>query len=483
MPGYIEDRWFRKGPADPKTNKPTREKTARHGKGMRYKVTGIPGVRARSFPDKQLAEARAWLAKAEHESRAGEFIDPRAGNLTLRQYIEDHWWPSLTADPATLETIKGRVWGHIIPHIGELTLRQIKVSTLRTWLKTLESSISPGTANATWGYLSNILEYAIDDERLSKNPCKAKTISPPKMPARKARAWSAQRVSAVRAALQPRFQILIDIGVGVGLRQGEAFGLAAEDIDEEAGVIRVRRQVKRVAGKLVFAPPKGNKEREVPLPGHLAARIRAYRKEFPSRRVTLPWKDPRPPQTKLEAQERAPRTHHLLVTNTGDGAIRAWSWNQHYWKKALAAAGVIPPPPPREKGSKANIAYGPTREHGYHSLRHTFASVQLDARESVVSVSRWMGHGDPSITLRVYAHFMPEADGRGRAAMDAWFESLPEANLKKISPDPPQGVNLPGEDEVQASESGGDEPQQGRSEAVLRDSSHQAELPILAGQS
>ncbi|WP_157851314.1 MULTISPECIES: hypothetical protein [Streptomyces] len=48
--------------------------------------------------------------------------------------------------------------------------------------------------------------------------------------------------------------------------------------------------------------------------------------------------------------------------------------------------------------------------------------MQLDARESVVSVSKWLGHSDPSITLKIYAHMMPEADGRGRAAMDAWFE-------------------------------------------------------------
>ncbi|MFC9619513.1 hypothetical protein ACFTXM_05820 [Streptomyces sp. NPDC056930] len=71
-------------------------------------------------------------------------------------------------------------------------------------------------------------------------------------------------------------------------------------------------------------------------------------------------------------------------------------------------------------------------------MRHTYASVQLDARESVVSVSKWLGHADPAITLRVYAHFMPEADGRGRAAMDAWFEDATEADSQKISPDSPQ---------------------------------------------
>jgi integrase len=47
----------------------------------------------------------------------------------------------------------------------------------------------------------------------------------------------------------------------------------------------------------------------------------------------------------------------------------------------------------------------------------------LDAREPIVAVSNWLGHADASITLRIYAHMLPEADGRGRAAMDAWFKA------------------------------------------------------------
>ncbi|MGW1696496.1 tyrosine-type recombinase/integrase [Streptomyces sp. NPDC002399] len=375
----------------------------------------------------------------------GEFIDPRDGNISLRDYVETHWWPALKADPATPETIKGRVWTHILPHLGEAKLRDIKVGTLRIWLEELEKSVAPGTANAVWGYLSNILAYAIENERISRNPCKAKTIKPPTVPEQKARAWTRPRVMAVRSELHPRYQILVDIGVGAGLRQGEAFGLDAdEDIDEAAGVIHVRRQVKRVAGKLVFGPPKGRKERTTPLPVYLAAQIRAHRKAFPAQRVTLPWQDPRQPTTKREAEERAPRTHNLLVTNVGGGAVRVWSWNQHYWKKALAAAGVIAAPEARPKGSNANLAYGDTREFGFHAMRHTYASVQLDARESVVSVSKWLGHADPAITLRVYAHFMPEADGRGRAAMDAWFEGATEADSQKISPDSPRAPSSGG---------------------------------------
>ncbi|MFF1900082.1 MULTISPECIES: integrase [unclassified Streptomyces] len=54
-------------------------------------------------------------------------------------------------------------------------------------------------------------------------------------------------------------------------------------------------------------------------------------------------------------------------------------------------------------------------------LRHTYASVQLKAGESIVSVSQWLGHSSAKITLDNYAHFMPGAGRRGLAAMDSWL--------------------------------------------------------------
>lgn len=439
MPGYIEDRWYKKD-ASGKHAIPTE----RHGKGKRYKVAGVPGVRARSFPDKQKKAAEAWLAKAQAESARDEFIDPRDGNMLLREYVEKHWWPSRTGDPATLETVSRRVRNQILPYLGSLPLRQIKVASLRQWLKELEGVISPGTAVAAWGYLNNILDCAVDDERIRKNPCRATTIKAPSKPPTKARAWSRERVAAVQAALPAMYRILVDIGVGAGLRHGEALGLSEDDVDFEAGVLHVRRQIRSVGGKLVFSLPKGNKTRVVPLSGFLAARIREHVAAFPPVAVTLPWKDPRPPQTKVEAKERAPQTHRLLVANRNASAVRANMWNENHWKRALAAAGIIPEPEKvkRKTGRGHRLVYQSAHEHGFHCLRHTYASVQLDSRENPVAVSKWLGHADAAITLRVYGHFLPDADGRGRQAMDAWFTAgtVPSA---ESSPDAPQPSDSP----------------------------------------
>ncbi|MFF4644903.1 tyrosine-type recombinase/integrase [Streptomyces sp. NPDC001389] len=428
MPGYIEDRWYTKRP-DPQTGE--KRQTARHGSGKRYRVAGIPGVKDRSFDRLTGPQgANAWLAKAQHQAASGEFVDPRRGAMLLERYITDEWWPGQTyEDPGTRRTVKGRVWNHIIPHLGSVPLNAVKTPQLRTWLATLKTGLGPGTVSEAWGYLSAILQSAVDDERITKNYCRAQTtVRPPGRPEVRPRAWDKDTVLAVQKALPERFMAMVDLGVGAGLRQGEVFGLAVEDIDTAAGVIHVRRQVKKIGSRLVFALPKNRKTRVVPIPPYLVRAVQDHSTRFPPRPVTLPWGDPDPGETEKEIKARAPQTFTLIFTGPMGGAVRRDSWDTRAWKPALAAAGLIPAPARSRKPIKSRpnvqrtyLKYEESREHGFHALRHTFTSVQLDAREPIVAVSKWLGHKDASITLKIYAHMMPEADGRGRSAMEAWF--------------------------------------------------------------
>ena len=48
-----------------------------------------------------------------------------------------------------------------------------------------------------------------------------------------------------------------------------------------------------------------------------------------------------------------------------------------------------------------------------HALRHFFASVLLDAGESIKAVSEYLGHTRmPGFTLRTYTHLMPASDAQ-----------------------------------------------------------------------
>ncbi|MDJ1132430.1 tyrosine-type recombinase/integrase [Streptomyces iconiensis] len=422
MAGYIEDRWLKKRP-----NKETgkRERTTLYGSNTkRYRVCGIPGVRRKSF--ETIDAAKRWKAKAEHETNTGDFLDPARGAMTLRTYIRTEYLPNRpSGDPGTAATVRSRL-DHVDTLLGDQRLAALKAPELRGFIKDLEPRLGPATTHEVWGYLSAVLQHAVDDERIRKNPCKTKTVVLPVVPERRVQPWARDRIRLVRASLAPRYRATVDVGVGVGMRQGEVFGLAEGDIDDAAEVIHVRRQVKKLGAKLVFALPKGQKTRTVPASAHVRRRLREHIAAFPPVEITLPWGDSAPPQTERDTKERAPQTYRLLFTTPSGTALRRDSWNLRQWKPALAAAGVIPPPETVRQGKRQRPVkkYAEAREDGFHVLRHTFASVQLHARETIVAVSKWLGHKDPAITLRIYAHMMPEADGRGRAAMDDWFQDL-----------------------------------------------------------
>jgi integrase len=114
-------------------------------------------------------------------------------------------------------------------------------------------------------------------------------VRKPKADARKIVPWTSEWVVGVRAALPDRYQIVASLGAGAGLRQGEIFGLAPDDVDLNAETIMVGRQIKLSYGnRPYFALPKGRKAREVPLPPSLRQVPEEYLDLFPPRAVTLP---------------------------------------------------------------------------------------------------------------------------------------------------------------------------------------------------
>ncbi|GAA1294145.1 tyrosine-type recombinase/integrase [Streptomyces javensis] len=62
-----------------------------------------------------------------------------------------------------------------------------------------------------------------------------------------------------------------------------------------------------------------------------------------------------------------------------------------------------------------------------HALRHAYASVLLDAGESVKALSEYLGHSDPGFTLRTYTHLLLSSEARTRKAIDdAFSEAEPQ---------------------------------------------------------
>ncbi|MGW3183864.1 tyrosine-type recombinase/integrase [Kitasatospora sp. NPDC001119] len=406
MAGHVQDRWYKteKGP----DGKPHRVRTDRYSTGKRYRARyeGPDGrEKSKSFPDRQKRQAEIWLIETEADMSRGQYVDPRAGRTTFQQFAE-RWLKAQTTDPASQVLVETRLRLHAFPRIGRRPLDSFRPSHIQELVKELEQSpISGGYARNIYSDVRAVLSAAVDDGLLNRNPCGAASVRPPTVEARRIVPWLPEQVLAVRGALPERYQAMADLGAGCGLRQGEIVGLAEDDaFDFESGTVRVLRQVKQIRGKAVFAPPKCNKERDVPLPSSVAAAVLAHMDAYKPVPVTLPWKTPDGPKV----------TYRLLFTNTADGLVWRSNFNLQEWKPAIAAAGLIPTP-------RRGEAYASAREHGMHALRHFYASVLLDAGESIRAVSDYLGHADPALTLRVYAHLMPNSQDRARKAVDRLF--------------------------------------------------------------
>ncbi|GAA3581980.1 hypothetical protein GCM10022419_074440 [Nonomuraea rosea] len=199
-------------------------------------------------------------------------------------------------------------------------------------------------------------------------------------------------------AITQRYRAMVLTAAGLGLRQGETFGLAADDIDSERAVLHVRRQVKVLGGRVrVFAPPKGGKLRDIPLPKVVAEQLADHIAGHPLTEVTLPWRTPDGPL----------HTAKLVFVTRQHTPISRTEFNLYVWKPALKKAGIAA-----------------TRENGFHMLRHHFASVLLEDGVSIKAVAEFLGHADPGFTLRTYTHLMPSSEDRMREAVGKAWSAL-----------------------------------------------------------
>jgi len=306
----------------------------------------------------------------------GTYVDVRAGRVTFEVFAEQ-WLKAQTFDESTREAVASRLRVHILPALGKLELRMIRPSVLQAWLRGRQDRCAPRYLRVMLGNVSAILGAAVEDGLIARNPCASKSVRAPKVEQKKIEPWSQERVDAVIAAHPERYRAVPVVAAGAGLRQGEVFGLRVQDIDFLGRKLHVRRQIKLLGGKPTLASPKGGKERDVPLAEVVAVALSERLRAYP------------------------PGDDGLVFTSREHKPMSRTYYNTHIWKPALIAAVVEP-----------------TRANGMHALRHYFASVLLDAGESIRALADYLGHSDPGFTLRVYTHLMPASVDRARRAVD-----------------------------------------------------------------
>jgi integrase len=392
----VDDLWL-KGP------KGARVPSERHGRGKRYRVRYIDDKgqpKQRLFAKKR--EADEFDAEVRSSVLKGTYVDPNAGKLTVREYGRT-WLDGWTGNPSSREQMERRFRLHVWPHLGDHELRTLaqRPSIVKAWIRGLQSTLADGSIRPIVAHLSSMLNMAVDDGLILRNPCRLKTVVKPPAETHRVQPWSAAQLAAVRESIADLYAGTVDAGADIGLRQGEIFGLAVDDVVwvSKAPVVHVRRQVKILGTTLVFDLPKGDKERDVPMDESTKLRLSAHLQHHPARAVTLPWRDVDGP----------PVTAKLIFTNSRGGAIDRNTFNRDIWKKALRRAGLPE-----------------TRRNGMHMLRHIYASVLLAGGVDIKALSEFLGHANAAFTLKVYTHLMPAAKDRAREAIAAARDSVPD---------------------------------------------------------
>lgn len=379
----------------------------RYGKGKRWRVRYLdPDDRERNRSFEKKVDAERFKIQVEADVLRGTYVDPDAGKITFRKLAEDVI-ESRTLDPSTRKVMHTRLTNHVYPVIGSKEIGRLskRPSMVQAVVKKMESNgLAPSYIGTIMTHVGTVFAVAIDDELITKNPVKTSTVVLPRSTKKKLVPWTAEQVLAMGEALPGRYQAMVAVGAGLGMRQGEILGFGPDDIDWLRGTVKVQRQIKVLSSKLVFALPKGEKVREEPLPESVKLVLAEHMREYEPLTVTLPWR----------TLDGAPRTARLFFSCPGNaygGAVYRDRINE-IWHAALEQVGIVPK---LAAGEKRGHLY---REHGMHMLRHYFASVLLTEGESIQAVAEWLGHGDPTITLRVYAHLMPKSDQRMRTLID-----------------------------------------------------------------
>ena len=359
---------------------------------VRYRVRYTdPAGKERSKSFVKAVDAKNFAVNVEADKLRGSYIDPDAGKITLAHYL-DTWLAAQTSAESSRESTETRVRVHIRPELGERPLRTILPSHIQAWVRGLQrDGVAPSYIKTIFANLSAVLNAAVDDDLIRRNPCNAGTVKLPRLDPSKVQAWEPEDVIAVQDALPQRYRVMALLGAQCGLRQGEIFGLGVEHVDFMRGKIHICRQVKIVRNKQVFDLPKGGKSRVVDsVPDDLLMMLSRHLQRWPDATVTLPWQKPGGRDETV-----------CLVLSTREGtALHRNYINTHVWKVAVREVGIEP-----------------DRHNMMHVLRHSFAAALLADGVSVQRVAVLLGHSDPGFTLRYYAHFVKSQENQLKDVM------------------------------------------------------------------
>jgi integrase len=325
----------------------------------------------------QAAMNKTIVAVAEHN-----FVTPT--RLTLREYLTREWLPAIepTIRPSTFRSYKQHVECHICPHLGAVQMQKLSGAQINALYAKLalcgkkdgKTGLSAQSIRHVHATLHRALKDAVRWEQATRNVADA--ADPLRVSSggdHEMKTWNAKQLATFLAMTRAeRLGGLWHLLAMTGMRRGEALGLRWEDVDLEAGRIAVRRALIPNGKVVVVSEPKTARGRRV---------------------IALD------PETVLVLREQAAR-------QLDDQQRKGESWQEtglvftkedgEAWHPEVASRFF------RQAVKRSMLP--PIR---LHDLRHTHATLALQAGIHPKVVSERLGHATISITLDTYSHAIP----------------------------------------------------------------------------
>ena len=339
------------------------------------------------------AEVAGKLRRLLDARDAGAQISTDGLPPTVEQWC-NYWLDTIATPrlrPSTVATYRGYINNRITPTLGHHRLDRLQPEHLdRFYADLTADGLAPASVLQIHRIVSRALKVAMRRGKVGRNV--ATLVEPPSVHRAEVRPLTADQARAIlNAAKGERNAARWSVALALGLRQGEALGLAWDAVDFDTGTLTVRQALQRqLGGGLVIVPPKSRAgRRNIPIPAQLVDALREHRAAQQAERVTAGslWVDNGMVFTGPCGKPLDPRADH------------------REWQRLLRKAKV---PPAR-----------------LHDARHTAATLMLTQGVPARVVMELLGHSQITLTLGTYTHVVPELAREAANRMGATLWGAP----------------------------------------------------------
>ncbi len=353
----------------------------------RRRQTSKGGFRTKKAAQEDLNTAIAKRQRGELAKRS---------KRTVRDFLEDEWLPTVEAirRPSTAANYRTNIKVHVVPLIGDIRLQALSPVQLNAFYARLQADhrrdgqpLAPKSVRNIHAMLHKALKDALRWGLVTRNVADA--VDAPNGLSPEMQAWTAEQLRAFLAhARRDRLFAAWMLFATTGMRRGEVAGLRDLDLDLAAGWVAPRRPRVVVNHQVHVSDPKTVAGRRL-----LAldpATVGALREHLELRKAE---------RGQLAGWGVQVEASGLLFTEIDGTPLHPDRFRKRF--KRLGAKVEW------EQDGARRVGLPPIR---LHDVRHTYATVALQAGVPVKVVSERLGHASIAVTLRIYAHVLPGMD-------------------------------------------------------------------------